>query len=682
MNNTLRPFLFILFFSSNLFSQVDTLLTKKINTITVSAPKINTDINKTPLSIFKYTASVFQKSQQQLSLQEYIYNTPGLFSLNANNYAQDLRISIRGFGARAAFGIRGIKLIVDGIPETTPDGQGQVDNLNLGIIKEMEIIRGPASSLYGNASGGVIKINTLNDFENNFISGGITFGSYNMQQYNLTAGIKTGKANSIFHFNRSSGDGYREHSEFINNNFSWRTFYTISEKSKINLLVNYANSPKANDPGGINLEAVNENREQARDRNILFDAGENISQLKLGLNFSHKLNEHNSFNVLTFYADRNFNGKLPFEFGGYIDLNRNYSGINGNYIFQKKLAHIDYKLNMGFEHSNQEDFRIRNTNEEGIKGSQTTLNQAEFFSNTGIYFQKEIKLNRLLFFGGLRFDRNILEVQDALQSNGDDSGEINLSAWNSSIGASYEISKTHFLFANFSTSFETPSLSELSANPTGEGGFNSLEPQKAINYELGIKGYIGNNGRYELVGFHIDTENELIPFELEEFPERTFYRNSGSGTRNGIELFLDYNFNKNFNANFNYTYSDFIYEKYELDNGEKLDGNQLPGLPKHNGSFSIKYKNEKGFHAKIQSRFIGELFTNDENSVSDDAYFLINLNTGYSFKKDKFKFTPFFGINNLLNTKYNDNIRINGFGGRYYEPGPRLNIYGGVRVGL
>ena len=673
-------FLFLILFIFNLLNaQTDTLLIKNINPITVSAPKINTDINKTPISVFKYTASVFQESQQQLSLQEYIYNTPGLFSMNANNYAQDLRISIRGFGARAAFGIRGIKLIVDGIPETTPDGQGQVDNLNLDIIKEMEIIRGPASSLYGNASGGVIKINSLNNFEKNFIKVTATIGSYNLRQQNITAGIKTGIINSILHYNKTISDGYRDHSELNALNFSWQSFANISKKSKLNILVNYASSPTANDPGGINIDAVKENRKQARDRNITFNAGERINQTKIGLNYSQNINKNNTFSISPFFSSRSFVGQLPFEFGGIVNLDRAYYGMNSNYQFSKKIKNVDYKLNIGLDMAEQVDKRWRYENLEGNRGA-LVFDQKESFSNIGLYLLEQIKSDKFLFSGGLRFDRNKLEAKDNYIPNGDDSGGIKLSAWNPSIGMSYEISPAHFMFTNFSTSFETPSLSELSANPTGEGGFNSLDPQKANNYELGIKGYLSNNGRYEVVAFHIGTKNELAPFELDEFPGRTFYRNSGKGKRNGLEFFMDYHFNTKINATANYTFSDFIYDKYELGNGDDFNGKQLPGIPKYNGSISLKYKNEKGLHVKMQSRYIGELFANDANTISDDAYVLINLNTGYKIEKNKFTITPFFGINNLLNTEYNDNIRINGFGGRYYEPGPELNFYGGVRV--
>lgn len=681
MKKILTLLFFQIIYSAIIYTQTDSIWIKNIEAVTVSAPKINTVINRTPLSIAKYTASVIQESQSQLSLQEYIYNTPGVFTMNANNYAQDLRVSIRGFGARSAFGIRGIKIIVDGIPETTPDGQGQVDNLNIGIVQNIEIIRGPASSLYGNASGGVISINTLNNFDNNYLKGGLTFGSFNLQQYQLTTGFKIKKTKLIFNGNRTSSDGYRKYNGFENNNFNARIFHDFSEKSKLNILLNYADSPKAEDPGGVDLDAVKNNREKANANNILFKAGEELSQFKIGFNYKYEYDKNSEFNTYAFYSTRDFLGKLPFEDGGIVDLSREYLGTGGNYTLALPVKNGLNKLHIGYEFAAQSDTRLRFNNLNGEADS-LALEQLESFTLGGVYLIDHFSVNKWLFSFGIRHDWNKINVQDRIKENGDGSGDRTLSSWNPSLGINYELNTNHFIFTNFSTSFESPALSELSANPNSINGFNQLNPQKAINTELGVKGIIRNKLQYEVVLFHIDTKNELVPFELDTFPGRIFYRNTGKGTRNGLELSVNYQLNKKWNIAANYSFSDFIYEKYVLDDSLNINynGNYLPGIPKHYGTISLNYINEDGLHAKLQTRYIGDLFTNDENSVSDEAYVLLNINVGYQIKKGKYTITPFIGANNLLNTKYNDNIRINAFGGRYYEPGPTLNFYGGVRI--
>jgi len=181
-------FFFTFCYSVSIYAQIDSIKTIVLKPVMVKSSRIVEKKIKIPMSISSINYEKTQVIRQQLSLHDYIKNIPGLFALNSNNFSQDLRVSIRGFGARSAFGIRGIKIIVDGIPETTPDGQGQIDNLNLGIIKNIEIIKGPASSLYGNASGGVISIYTIDSFDKNYINSGLTFGSYNFQQYQISAG--------------------------------------------------------------------------------------------------------------------------------------------------------------------------------------------------------------------------------------------------------------------------------------------------------------------------------------------------------------------------------------------------------------------------------------------------------------------------------------------------------------
>ncbi|MDH5413060.1 MAG: TonB-dependent receptor, partial [Flavobacteriaceae bacterium] len=286
-----------------------------------------------------------------------------------------------------------------------------------------------------------------------------------------------------------------------------------------------------------------------------------------------------------------------------------------------------------------------------------------------------------LLSGGIRYDRNHLKAKDKFLTDGDGSDDISLHSLNPSIGINYSLKHQQHLFGNFSTSFETPALSELSANPSGEGGFNlTLKPQKASNIELGYK--IKNESMWvEIAIFHIQTDNDLVPYELEEFPDRTFFRNAGSTKRSGIEFFYSQALLRNVKLKASYTYSDFTYDDFETSSGNFND-NMLPGIPRHLATISFDYFNRSQLTASLQSRYVGKLYTNDSNSVSDDNYSVVNLNIGYKIKTNHVIISPFIGINNMFNTKYNDNIRINAFGGRFYEPAPEFNVFGGVRFEL
>ncbi|WP_161555183.1 TonB-dependent receptor family protein [Dokdonia sinensis] len=672
-------FLSLFFFLSvvvSSYAQTNTILPQQIDTVVITASRIKIPLKKAPQAISIFNASPISESKPQQSLQEYIQQMPGVFAQNANNYAQDLRISIRGFGARAAFGIRGIKLMVDGIPETTPDGQGQLDNLNLGIINRIEVIKGASSSLYGNASGGVIQIETT-DFESSFAKAKITQASYAFQNYQVTTGFGDLNANIVIHGSYAASDGYRDHSGFIQNNLNAKGSFIVNDKLKIKSILNYSNSPKADDAGGLTAEEVEENRRQARDRNLLFDGGERISQLKAGGSFEYTFSDIKRFSGYAFYNRRDFENKLPFENGGQVQLERDYIGQGLSFSYDKG----SYKLQTGYDFGYQNDNRQRFNNLEGDRGA-LTLDQAERFTNLGVYLVQHLELNKWYFTTGVRFDYNKLAAIDAFLEDDDDSGDITLNGFNPSIGASYAIAQKHTLFTNFSTGFETPALSELSANPDGGQGFNeSLKSQSTINFELGLRGRIASNFSYNFATFYIETQDDLVPFELEAFQGRTFFRNAGETMRKGIEIEAAYAFAKAWNISSSFTQASYTYKNYMVTDTD-FSGNDLPGIPQTTFSSSINYVPLSGFYGSINSSILGSLFADDANETKVDGYELVNIVLGYHHKFKKWTFKPFVGVNNLLDERYNDNVRINAFGGRYFEPALGFNVYGGILINL
>ncbi len=671
-------FLCLLFLGMlNIAAQQDTVQTVQLKPITLKVARITE--SQLPLSISHLDLENTQASRQQLSLNEYLVGVPGLFTLNANNFSQDLRVSIRGFGARAAFGIRGIKILVDGIPETTPDGQGQLDNLNLGIIKNIEIIRGPSSTLYGNASGGVISINTMDMLHNNLVKAGLTFGSYTMQKYQVLIGLKRKQTQYIFQGSSTNTTGYREQSGFENYNFNLRMLHAFSEDTKLNIQLNYTDSPFADDAGGLTFDELRADRRQARQQNVDYKTGEAIRQFKIGANFNHQWKAL-TFNSYGFYSFRDFYGLLPFQFGGIVDLNRNYLGNGSSISHEKKLEKGKNVLQVGYDFASQDDDRRRFWNLQGAQG-EMNFDQKESFTSLGFFVLDHFTIGKFLVRAGLRYDMNTMKVNDDYTIDGDDSGNLQLNAVNPSLSVNYRLNAAHNLHTSFSKSFETPALSELSTNPTAEGGFNkNLKAQKAANYEVGYQ-FEGKKSKVAVSLFYIETTNDLVPFELEEFPDRTFYRNAGSSKRKGIELAYHQKISKNMTLNSSYTYSDFKYGAYQSTAGD-FKNKELPGIPKHLASSTLNYQHANGFTVGFQGQYVGVLYANDSNSVATEGYTVFNLNLGYKLAAKKALFSPFLGINNVFNTQYNDNVRINAFGGRYYEPAPGFNIFGGIRVEL
>ena len=620
------------------------------------------------------------KSSQQISLQENLNAVAGVFSLNAYNLAQDLRISIRGAGSRSAFGVRGIKVIVDGIPETTPDGQTQLDAISIGSISNIEIIKGPSSVLYGNASGGVISINTLAQFDKQnekdlFLNGRVAYGSYNFGQTQFTFGKRLGEQTSFIVLgDHSRSDGFRSNSGFTSNMIKGRFDHRFSRFSKISVFTDFLYSPKADDAGGLTQDETFQNRRQARTNNVDFDSGEAVRNFKTAVQYSLLATEENVIDIYGFYTRRLFDGLLPFENGGAIDLNRHYFGQGISYTVKNKKG---LTIKYGYDISSQLDNRERFVNDAGSRGN-TTLDQREVFKSAGVYTLAEIDLGSVILTPGLRYDYHELKLRDNFSSNDAASGEQTYNVFNPSFGINYRATEQINLFANYSTGFDTPTLNELSNNPTGQAGFNpDLEPQWSTSFELGARYDIVDSFKGQLTFFRINTNNELVPFQLEQFPGQTFFRNVGLTQRQGIELEGSYLINSAFMASMSYTFSSFLYSDFKL-NDEVFDGNYLPGLPKHNLALTLDYTHKSGLNVRSSNSLIGTIYLNDANTNFADKYFLSNLNLNYPIRKENTVLTPFIGLNNIFNATYNDNIRINAFGDRYFEPAPGFNLFGGI----
>jgi len=668
------------FFSVQVQSQEATSTPEVIDTIIITSSRINADFQNVPMSVTVLASEERQPYLSLNSLQEQINEVPGLISFNAGNYAQDLRVSIRGFGARAAFGIRGIKLIVDGIPETTPDGQGQLDNLSLQDIAKIQVIRGGASSLYGNASGGVLDISTLDPIEKMPLSFGIRRGSFETGQYQARGGFGGDGWSGLVSVGHQHSDGFRQHSSLKQTNVLSKLKFELSPVSLLNVQLSYMDSPLSQDPGGVNIETIQLDRKLARDRNITFDAGEEISHWKAGISYKLQLKESLALSSYAFISGRSFDGRLPFANGGAIDLNRVYGG-QGTQLELTQIGTTSInKLSIGYDIALQSDDRLRFVNNQGARGDQT-LDQLEKFNSIGVYILDHFAIDDWKIHGGLRFDYNLLEAEDMFLSNGDDSGSISLTSLNPSLGISRMIGESSAAFLNYSTSFETPTLTELTANPSGQGGFNNeLKPQSADHYEVGWRQTVGARTKYEVSLYHIASTDESIPYELQDFPGRTFFRNAGNTERTGIEMSSDIQFSNRLSSRVVYSYAQVEFSDFEIE-GDNLEGNRIPGLPDHQASLSLNYKTDR-FYARFQANHLGSIYLNNANTVKTSSSTISALQLGAHINTSSLSITPSLALNNLFDVDYFDNLRSNAFGRRYYEAGAGRFVQLGVTVQL
>jgi iron complex outermembrane receptor protein len=648
-----------------LFSNVQDSIQKiDLENVIVKSTKINSTIQQAPLSVTLKSFREEKNFNSQSSFSDFIKNTPGVFTSSENNFSQDLRISIRGFGARSAFGIRGVKLIVDGIPETTPDGQSQLDNLPLGLVSNIEILRGPNANLYGNSSGGVISINTLTNSSEKYYRYSGIFGAYQYQSLQRTRILDWNNSSLIIHYDKRRSNGYRDKSGYKSNILNLKYINDLDNNNKIVWQINYTDSPYAYDAGGLRLNEVEDDRRQARKNNIDYDAYEKVKHLKTGVSWNHKMNENSFFDSYFFYQKRDFFTKLPFNFGGIISLDRGYYGLGTKYTKKYYLNNRTKTLVLGLDYLNQSDDRKRYKNDFGIQGERT-FDQIEQFKSTGLYMLSQTNYDSgLLIQYGIRYDINDIST--------DSSSSIILDKLNPSIGLTYKVNSNDNIFFSFGTSFETPTLNELSNNPNGEGLNKNLKSSSSLNYEIGWRKALSNI-TLEAIAYFISSENEILPYELEQFPSKNFYQNVGSTSRFGVELNSQLYF-KGGRINLSYTLSKNKFEDFIINNNN-LANNLIPGIPSQMLELDLIFKLSRGRSLIISNRLIGERHADNANETLISSYNLLNL----KYSKDIFSNSEIFlGVNNAFNQEYYDNIRINAFGKRYYEPAPKRNFYFGI----
>jgi len=617
--------------------------------VIVTATRIPTDLVSLPFAVGSVGRDELQRGRQQLGLDEALVSVPGLFFQNRYNFAQDLRIAIRGFGARANFGIRGIRIFADDIPLTLPDGQGSVDAIDLGSAEQIEVIRGPFSAVYGSASGGVINIRSEDGPETPFISGRVNVGSYDYRQAQAKAGGQSGRLNWLANFSATELDGYRDHAAYESSLFNSKFRYDFDETAALTVVV-------------------------------MYNAGEALDQQSLGLAFRKKFGSNRELMLRNYYVQRDFTNRLPFDVnsngqGGSVDLDRKVAGLGGNFAWTSNLGPHSNQLVIGFDYDAQRDHRQRFANNQGVIGDLTT-NQDEDVTTTGLYVQDVLSLSdsATLTLGG-RFDEVKYKVTDRTGVSG--SGQRTFKEFSPMAGVNWAVREAVNFYANISSSFDPPATTEL-ANPDGPTGFNqNLESQTATNYELGMKGLITGRLRYELALFHIDVQDEIVPFELAGSGQ-SFFENAGSSKRDGVEAALSMELAPGLAGTATYTWSDFVFDEFRGLDGQNYDGNRIPGIPEQLFNIDLSWSHDSGFFASWDALYVGSFFADNANEVKTEDYLVSNLRAGFRWGSDKWIFEPFVGFNNLFDKKYIANIRLNAAFGRYYEPAPERNIYGGV----
>ncbi|WP_442786522.1 TonB-dependent receptor family protein [Halomonas sp. A40-4] len=650
----------------------------ELATVEVTAPRLARELYATPAAVSTLESDAIAQGQQRVRLDESLVRVPGVFLQNRDNFAQGQRISIRGFGARAPFGVRGITVMVDGIPYTLPDGQAQLDAIDLDSAERIEVIRGPSSVLYGNAAGGVIDVTTADGRDNPGSSLRAEAGSDGYRKTSLQTGGSQGDWSHHVSLSALNVDGYREQSSTEKYLLNAKLRRELGSERALTAIVNLLDNPRSEDPGALNADEVAEGRDQAAPNSLALDAGQNVDQQLLGLQYEDMAAGPGEFYLKGFISQRDFEQQLPYVGDSRIGYQRDYLGASAEYHHEVTLGDLPLSYIAGVEVARQDDERFRkDVNPQGVVGEQLA-EETQTATSTGAFVQGDLAMTEKLTLSlGARFDQVELEVDDRYQDDGDQSGDRRFNEWSGSAGLSYRYRPQHQVYVNTGTAFETPTFSEF-ANPQG-GGFNAaIEPQKAWNREVGARGYLAPLALdYDLTLFSVRVRDELVPYDE---GDRTFYQNAGDTDRDGIELALGWQFADQWRLDSALTLARYEFDRFSTPT-ERFGGNRIPGLPEQTWVNQLTWEGRDDRFATLETQYTGDMVADNANETEVDDYWLLNLRAGNGWHLgDDTRLNAYVGVRNLLDEDHYANVRLNAGFGRYYEPAPGRSVYGGVEV--
>jgi iron complex outermembrane receptor protein len=665
--------------------------------VVVTATRVEQSSFDIPASIDAIDASRIRDNQSQVNLSETLSGVAGVVANNRQNYAQDLQISIRGFGARSTFGVRGIRLYADGIPLTMPDGAGQAANIDLGSAKRIEVLRGPFSALYGSSSGGVISVFTEDGPERPTLSGSSWFGTFGSYRAGAKAGGQVGPVNYVLDAAQFDTEGYRDHSSARRDTANAKLKLSTGENTTVSVIANYLNQPETQDPLGLTKTQAQATPSAAGDNAEFFNTRKSVENSQAGLVLDHKVSDSDVMRAMIYSGKRTVQQFLaipaPGNTRGVVDLNRDFGGVDLRWThnFSDKVT-----MTGGINYDKMLEARKAFTNSSGSIGP-ISRNEDNTVFNFDQYLQGQWNVSESFsLIGGVRRSAVRFDTKDHFISgtNGDDSGNLDYGKSTPVVGATFKLTPTINVYANAGIGFETPTFAELAYKSTSAtvNGFNfGLKAAESKNYEVGMKAYVGEQTRVNVAAFRIGTENEIVVFT--NSGGRSVFQNVDHTTRKGFELAIDTNFGNNFAGLLSMTYLDARYDNafgtcavglctsVAGPNATVTAGNLIPGIPKTFFYGEISWKqNDWGFSTALEARHVGQAYANDLNDESADAYTVVNLRAGFTQKTAGWVLTEFARVDNALDKEYIGSLIVNESNRRYYEPAPGRNYTVGLNA--
>ncbi|MCQ0710968.1 TonB-dependent receptor PqqU [Klebsiella pneumoniae] len=666
--------------------------------VVTAAPTTVSELD-TPAAVSVVNGDEMRQAAPRVNLSESLGAVPGLQVQNRQNYAQDLQLSIRGFGSRSTYGVRGLRIYVDGIPATMPDGQGQTSNIDIGSVDTIEVLRGPFSALYGNSSGGVINVTSQTGTQPPTVEGSSYYGSFGTWHYGMKAtgavgdGSHAGDVDYTVSTNRFTTHGYRDHSGARKNLANARLGVRINDVSKLTLLLNSVDI-KANDAGGLTADEWRDNPRQSP-RGDQYNTRKNTRQTQAGLRYERQLSAQDDLSVMMYAGERETTQfqsiprapqLKPSHAGGVIDLTRHYQGIDTRLTHRGELlvpvtltAGLDYE-NMSERRKGYENFVMVNGAPQYGEQGALRRNERNLMWNVDPYLQTQWQLtDKLSLDAGVRYSSVWFDSNDyyITPGNGDDSGDASYHKWLPAGSLKYALTDAWNVYLSAGRGFETPTINELSYRSDNQSGLNfGLKPSTNDTVEIGSKTRIGN-GLFTAALFQTNTDNEIVVDSSSG--GRTSYKNAGKTRRQGMELGLDQQFGESWRLKAAWTWLDATYRTNVCDDAS-CNGNRIPGIARNMGYASFGYQPEQGWYAGSDIRYMSDIMANDENTAKAPSWTVVGLTTGYKWSYGRMDMDLFGRIDNLFDREYVGSVIVNESNGRYYEPAPGRNYGIGLNL--
>ncbi|CAN7616394.1 TonB-dependent receptor [Pseudoduganella sp. LjRoot289] len=660
--------------------------------IIVSGSRVEHSSFDFPAAIDVICAERIRDSQMRVNASEALASVPGLAAQNRQNYAQDLQISSRGFGARSAFGVRGVKLIADGIPASMPDGQGQAATFNLDMAERIEVLRGPFSAVYGNHAGGVVQLFTREGEGAPTLETTLSAGSDGARKVDVNAQGKSGGIGYVLDASRFDTDGYRDHSAARRDQAYAKLTLAPGSGSKLTITASGLRQDNTQDPLGVAWATWRRNPRAGETDTTdtaavkrtfaeRYNTRKSIDHQQIGAAWEQQLGDSKlrvtayggNRQVIQYQAfSRAFQAPASHS-GGVVDFDRDFSGADISWVDVRALSGGRLTTTAGIEYGRSKDDRKGYENfsgaEPGVKGK-LRRDETDEVSSTDPYLQTEWAQGPWVLNAGLRHSRFKVEVGDRYLSNGNDSGGLRYSRSTPVAGLLYKLSPVLNVYASAARGFETPTLNELFYSGSG-GGFNfGLQPARSTHAEAGVKAQLGGGTRIDAAVFQVKTTGELVVDAASG--GRTSYRNASKTLRRGAEVSAETRFEHGFSARVALTALRAVYDQAF---GSVLKGSRLPGVPNAYAYGELAWQSpSRGLGAAVETVASARVYAEDSNKEqAAPGYTLVNLRLTAQQDAGGWRFKQFARLNNAVDRAYVGSVIVGDTNKRYFEGAPGRN---------